>query len=159
MNELNRLLQRLIAADVEFVVVGGFAAVLHGSSMLTRDLDVCAVLSIENIEKLRAAFADLHPVHRMTTERWSFLDHPAPGVGLNNLYLQTDLGPLDLLGAITGIGDYASVRKRAVEVELLGHRVAVIGLEDLIHAKEALARPKDRIVALELRALMDRDRE
>ena len=156
MNELNRLLQRLISADIEFVVVGGFAAVLHGSSALTRDLDVCAVLSPANIEKLRQAFAELHPVHRMTTQRWSFLEHPAPGVVLNNLYLQTDLGALDLLGAITGVGDFEAVRQRAVEVDLLGHRVRVIGLDDLILAKETLARPKDRMVALELRALRDR---
>lgn len=64
MSELNRLLQRLIDADVEFVIVGGFGGMLHGSSLLTRDLDVCAVLTPNNIEKLRAAFRDLHPVHR-----------------------------------------------------------------------------------------------
>lgn len=159
MNELNRLLQRLIAADIEFVVVGGFAAVLHGSSAVTRDLDVCAVLSPENVEKLREAFVDLHPMHRMTTERWSFLEHPAPGVVLNNLYLQTDLGALDLLGAITGVGDFEAVRKGAVEVELLGLRVNVISMDELIRAKEALGRPKDRMVALELRALRDQKSE
>jgi hypothetical protein len=45
MSELNKLLQTLCDAEIEFVIVGGFAAMLHGSSMLTRDLDVCAVLT------------------------------------------------------------------------------------------------------------------
>lgn len=153
MNELNRLLQRLIAADIDFVVVGGFAAMLHGSGMLTRDLDVCALVSADNIEKLRRVLADLHPVYRMTPERWSFLEHPAPDVVMNHLYLQTDLGPLDVLGSITGVGGFDMVRAHAVDVDLLGHRVQVISLDDLIRAKEALGRPKDRMVALELRAL------
>ena len=60
MSELNGLLQRLSDAGIEFVVVGGVAAVLHGSSMVTRDLDVCASLTDANIRKLRAALHDLH---------------------------------------------------------------------------------------------------
>jgi len=56
--EINLLLQRLCDAGVDFVIVGGFAATLHGSSLVTRDLDVCAILSSENVEKLRAALRD-----------------------------------------------------------------------------------------------------
>jgi molybdopterin-guanine dinucleotide biosynthesis protein len=55
--DINRLLQRLCDADVDFVIVGGFAATLHGSSLVTRDLDVCAILSSENVlaaKELRA---------------------------------------------------------------------------------------------------------
>ncbi|MBC8024720.1 MAG: hypothetical protein H7Y89_01900 [Steroidobacteraceae bacterium] len=79
MNELNQLLQRLIDADVEFVMVGGFGAVVHGSSLVTRDLDVCALLTPGNIEKLRNAFHDLHPAHRSSAPRLSFLDVPRVG--------------------------------------------------------------------------------
>ena len=118
MTELNRLLQRLSDAKIDFVIVGGFAAMLHGSSLLTRDLDVCAVLTAENLDKLRDVFRDLHPVHRMTPQRLSFLDNPDPGSSLNNLYLQTDLGPLDLLSTITGVGDFERVRSASIEVEL-----------------------------------------
>jgi adenine deaminase len=46
------------------VIVGGFAATLHGSSLVTRDLDVCAILSDQNVEKLRDALRDLQPTHR-----------------------------------------------------------------------------------------------
>jgi hypothetical protein len=64
--QLNRLIERLCDAGIDFVIVGGFAGMLHGSSLVTRDLDVCAVLSAENIAKLRAALRDLQPTHRFT---------------------------------------------------------------------------------------------
>lgn len=51
---ITRLLQRLCDADIDFVIVDGFAATLHGSSMVTRDLHVCAILSNENVARLRA---------------------------------------------------------------------------------------------------------
>lgn len=158
MIELNRLLQRLSEADVEFVIVGGFAATLHGSSLLTRDVDVCAVLTAENLEKLRHVFRDLHPVHRMTPQRLSFLDNPDPGVPLKNLYLQTDFGPLDLLGSITGVGDFAEVNAHAIEIELFGRKARVMSLDDLIKAKEALGREKDRLAARELRAIKEKSK-
>jgi predicted nucleotidyltransferase len=152
-SELNGLLQRLSEAGIEFVVVGGVAAVLHGSSMVTRDLDVCASLTSENLQKLRDVFRDLHPVHRIGPARHSFLEIPAPGASLNNLYLQTDLGALDLLDSIAGIGDFDEVRKSAVEVELFGRKVKVLALEPLIKAKETVGRPKDLLAAMELRAI------
>jgi hypothetical protein len=156
MTELNRLLQTLCDAEVDFIIVGGFAAMLHGSSMLTRDLDVCAVITDTSVAKLRAAFRDLHPVHRQTPQRLSFLDTPDPGVPLKNIYLQTDFGPLDILGSITGVGDFVELRKNAVELELFERRLFVISKEDLIKAKEALGRPKDILVAQELRAIAEK---
>lgn len=156
MSELNGLLQRLSDAGIEFVVVGGVAAVLHGSSTVTRDLDVCVTLGPDNLQKLRDAFRDLHPVHRIASARHSFLDNPAPGVSLQNLYLQTDLGALDLLGSITGVGDFEQVSATAIEVEVFGRKVKVIGLEQLIRAKEAVGRHKDLLAATELRAIAAR---
>ncbi len=155
MSDLQRLLLRLSEAGIDFVLVGGYAAILHGSSALTRDIDVCAALTTENIEKLRDALRDAHPVHRLSVERPSFLDEPRPGVPLNHLYLHTDLGTLDLLSSITGVGDFERVVRDAVEVELFGHRIRAISLDDLITAKEALGRDKDLIVAKELRAIRE----
>jgi hypothetical protein len=153
MTELNRLLQTLYDADIDFVVVGGFAAMLHGSSILTRDLDVCAVLSDASVARLRSAFRKLHPTHRHSPQRHSFLDVPDPGVPLKNVYLQTDLGPLDILGSITGFDDIADIHRNAVKFDLFGRQIRVISREDLIKAKEALGRPKDLLVAQELRAI------
>jgi predicted nucleotidyltransferase len=154
--ELNRLLRRLSDAKIDFVIVGGFAAVLHGSSLLTRDLDVCAVLTAENLDKLRDVFRDFHPVHRMTPQRLSFLDNPDPGVPLKNLYLQTDLGPLDLLSTITGVGDFERVRAASIQVELFGRNMNVMAIEDLIKAKQALGREKDWLAVKELRAIIEK---
>jgi hypothetical protein len=90
MQSLSHLLQRLADSGIDFVVIGGFAGVLHGSSMVTRDLDLCAVLSSENIERLRETLKDLHPRHRMTPLQLSFLQVPKPGETVNILYLNTD---------------------------------------------------------------------
>jgi predicted nucleotidyltransferase len=155
-NDINRLLQRLCDADIDFVIVGGFAAMLHGSSLLTRDLDVCAVLTRESVAKLREILSDLHPEHRLTSQKLSFLDNPDPDVDVMNLYLRTDFGPVDFLGSITGVGDFASVRANAIEVELFGRRCRVMSLDDLIRAKEAIGRDKDVQAVIQLRAIREK---
>lgn len=114
MPSLHRLLSRLADAGLGFVVVGGYAGVLHGSSLVTNDIDICAVLSVENIERLRAALRDLHPFHRVTHRHVSLLDHPGPGEKVANLYLETDDGVLDVLSTITGVGDYDRLKREAI---------------------------------------------
>ena len=153
MNNLHQLLTRLADAEFEFVVVGGYAAVLHGSAFVTNDLDVCALLSPEHVAKLRQALVDLHPVHRMTKQKLSFLDHPKGGGPVNNLYLETDGGVIDELGNVLGLGDYHRLKEGAIEVTLFGRRCRVISLADLITAKEAMGREKDLLTAKELRAI------
>jgi len=155
-SNLNQLLQRLCDADIEFVIVAGFAATLHGSSLVTRDLDVCAVLSSDNVEKLRNALRDLRPAHRFTPQKLSFLEIPDPGVPMLNLYLSTEMGPVDILGSIMGVGEFEQVRAGAIEVELFGRRCRVISLDDLIRAKEALGREKDLLAVKELKAIREK---
>ena len=153
MNNLHLLLQRLADAGFEFVVVGGYAGVLYGSAYVTNDLDICAVLSSENIGKLRKALADLHPVHRMTHKKLSFLEHPPQGQPVMNLYLETDGGVLDVLGSVLGVGDYERLQRKAVEIPLFGRKCRLISMEDLITAKEAIGRDKDLLTVRELRAI------
>ena len=153
MRNLHLLIQRLADSGVEFVIVGGFAGVLHGSSYVTEDLHICAVLSTENIGRLRAALADLDPKHRMTHAKLSFVDHPPEGAPMANLYLETDAGVLDVLGNVLGVGDFSALAQSAIEVSLFGRKCRVISLETLIRAKEAVGREKDLLVAKELRAI------
>jgi predicted nucleotidyltransferase len=153
MHDLHLLLQRLADAGVDFVVVGGYAGMIHGSALITKDVDVCAVLSAENVEKIRRAFADINPVHRQTHRLLSFLEHPAPGQPLVNLYLRTDKGVIDILSSILGIGDFDRLRSSAVEMPMFGRTYPVISLEDLITAKEAVGREKDLLAVKELRAI------
>ena len=113
------------------------------------------VLNAENVAQLRETFRDLKPRQRLTTQKLSFLDNPDPGVALNNLYLETELGPIDLLGSIKGIGDFERVRAASIEVELFGRRCRVISIEALIEAKQAMGRDKDLIAVKELRAIVE----
>jgi hypothetical protein len=153
---LSQLLQRLCDADVDFVVVGGFAALIHGSTIVTRDLDICAVLSHEDVAKLREALRDLNPTHRLTPQRLSFLTNPDAGVPVRNLYLETEIGTVDILSSIRGVGDFERVRGESVELELFGRRCRVISLDDLIRAKEAVGREKDLLAVKELRAIREK---
>lgn len=150
MKNLENLLKILLENKIEFVLVGGLAATLHGSSVVTQDLDVCCSLSPDNIKKLKTCLAPYHPVHRMMPQKLSFLDIPKEGESLRNLYLETDLGVLDVLGSITGIGDFKTVTKQSIEVELFGVPCRVLSMEALIKAKDAMGRDKDKAVIKEL---------
>lgn len=154
MNGLNRLIERLSDAGIEFVIVGGFAAMLHGSTLVTRDLDVCAVLTGDNIAKLRAALHDLNPRHRHTPQKLSFLDDP-PHATFKNLYLETELGSVDVLGSILGVGDFQCVLDASMAIELFGRRCRILTLDGLMRAKKALAREKDLLALKELRAIAE----
>lgn len=144
------LLSKLSENDFDFIVIGGFAAAAYGSSFVTSDLDVCAILSPENIEKLRTALADIHPKHRISNNKPSFLEFPQSIQGINNLYLQTDAGVLDLISTVTGVGDFCELSKSCIEIKIYGHKCKMISIEDLIKAKLALKRPKDLEMAKEL---------
>jgi hypothetical protein len=157
--ELNLLLQRLSDADIDFVIVGGFAAMLHGSTLVTRDLDVCALLTRENVARLRETLRELNPVHRLTPQKLSFLDNPDPEVPLKNLYLKTEWGAVDILSSIMGVGDFERVRAASIEIELFGRRCRVISLGDLIEAKQALGREKDLLAVRELRAIAEKKKD
>lgn len=157
MQETARLLELLAGGDVEFVVIGGYAAVLHGSSYVTQDLDICIVCSPENIERLRRLLKDLDPRHRMTAQKLSFLETPPPGTELKNIYLRTRLGVLDVLSEVLGVGGFERLNAQAREMRLGGKTVRVMSIQDLIAAKETLARDKDLLVAKELRVIALRE--
>lgn len=119
---------------------------------------MCANLSSEHVAKLRDAMRDLKPAHRMTPQKISFLDNLDPGVEIRNLYLRTDLGPVDILSSILGVGEFDRVRAASIEVELFERTCRVISLDDLILAKEALGREKDLLAAKELRAVREKQK-
>lgn len=158
MPDLESLLERLVRRRVAFVVVGGFAAVAHGVSLLTQDVDVCCRFSPHNLMKLQSALADLHPVHRLTPKRMPLMLTPETCTRLKNLYLETDYGQIDCLGEVKGIGDYNAVARRSILLTLPFGPCRVLCLEALILAKEAMDRPRDRAALVQLRALRTRSR-
>lgn len=83
----------------------------------------------------------------------SFLEIPENLEGINNLYISTDAGVLDVISNVIGVGDFAEVRKSAIEISVFGNKCKVISLDDLIKCKKTLRRPKDLLVATELEAI------
>ena len=152
MQNFDRLLHRLADSGLDFVIIGGFAAVTHGSALVTRVLDICVLLTDETLEKLRAILADWNPRHRMTPQKLSFLEFPKTGP-VQNLCLEKDHGVVDFLSSVLGVGDFQRLREAAEAFEIGGRTYRVISLEDLIAAKEAVGREKDLRAAKELRAI------
>ena len=147
------LLERLVRAKVEFVIVGGFAGTVHGCTYVTQDIDICCYFSSANLLKLAKALKDVHPVHRMTPKRKKLELTEANCGQYENLYLDTDIGQLDCLSSITGIGDYHSVKKAGELIIIEGMRLRVLALDALIKSKEAMGRPRDKEAILQLEAI------
>ena len=153
MSDLLGLLRRVSEAGIEFVVVGGYAGVVHGCSYVTQDVDICCVLTPDSLLALQKALADLHPVHRMTPGRKP-LGLTAESAGeFKNLYLDTDLGRLDCLSAIEGLGDFDEVKRASEVFEVEDIHLHVLTLDALIRTKQALNRPRDREMLRQLQAL------
>lgn len=153
-----RLLTELVQAGVRFVVIGGVAAIAHGASTFTRDLDVLVAFDADTITRLLGALREHDPRSALDPARRAIPNEVAAFEGFRNLYVTTTLGRLDLLGE-TPIGDYARLAERAVPMTLAGVSVQVMSLDDLIATKRALGRPKDLLVATELEAIRERLRE
>jgi hypothetical protein len=150
MKELGDILGLLLSQKVEFVLVGGYAAVVHGASFITRDIDICVRFSPENLLRLETALRELHPWHRMTPQKLPFVLDPEASTRWKNLYLATDWGAVDCLGAVSGIGDFDVVHARSVEMDFSFGTCRVLDLEALIEAKQAMGRPHDLLTIAQL---------
>jgi len=159
MDTIHAILRRLHDHQVEFVVVGGMAGIIHGSSIVTEDLDICAPFTAENLSRLLAALQDSNPRHRMPTHRPLVSNDPETLATFKNLYIQSDLGQLDILSTIDHVGSYEHVHLHSTLVDLGGLALRVLNLDALIRAKAAISRPKDRQAVAELKALLERHRQ
>ena len=149
MTETQRLLNALSAAGVD-VVVGGVALVLRGSSRLTLDLDLCYSRERDNLRRLAVALAPYHPRLRGAPPDLPFLwDERTLASGLN-FTLTTDLGDLDILGEIPGVGGYAEVFAGSSELVVGDSRIRVMDLDALERSKRAAGRAKDLLDLAEI---------
>ena len=148
-----KLLERLVAAGVDFVIVGGFAGVVHGCTYVTQDIDICCDFSPANLLRLQRALADVHPVHRMTPKRRRLALTEKSCKQLKNLYLDTDIGQLDCLSFIDGLGDYKKVPQASQLIEVEDTRLHVLRLDALIESKKAMNRPRDKAAIVQLEAI------
>lgn len=149
------LLSTLADGGVEFILVGGLAATVHGSARATYDVDVVYARSRENIERLVRALASHQPYLRGAPPGLPFrLDAETIRQGLN-FTLTTDLGPLDLFGEIAGGGTYDALVPHTLTLTLYGRSCRCLSLEKLIEVKRAAGRPKDLEAVAELEALRE----
>jgi hypothetical protein len=150
------LLARLWNARVDFVIVGGVGCLLHGAPLVTYDLDVCVRLTAQNLFRIEMAVKGLHPCHRLTVDKLPLELTDELCSRLKNLYLQTDLGKLNCLGDIAGIGDYDKVMAQSSAITLAFGQYRVLALDALIEAKLAAGREKDLAAVRFLRAIKDK---
>jgi predicted nucleotidyltransferase len=147
------LLRRLLEARVEFILVGGLAATVHGSARATFDVDIVYARSADNTSRLVTALTSLDPYPRGAPRGLPFsFDASTIAHGLNFTF-ETTMGDLDLLGEVTGGGRYEDLLSHAEEIRLFGWRCLCVTLETLIDLKRAAGRPKDLEILAELEAL------
>ena len=147
-------LSRISSASVECVLIGDFAAILHGAwdFPLLQVVEFCAPLGFENLQRIANALEGTNPRHRDQIREIPF-ELERHRSGLNNLYLMTDLGPVDFLGIIPGIGDYAFAKSHSLNARLPSGDILVLDRPTLIRAKEHAGRPRDLLVVGQLRAI------
>ncbi|CAN5183208.1 hypothetical protein BH23ACT9_BH23ACT9_29560 [soil metagenome] len=154
-----RALECLHRHGVDFVLIGGVAAVAHGSPLATFDTDITPQRSLDNLDRLAAALRELNARIRTSAEPVAFpIDGGFLAAQPHMLNLTTDAGDLDLTFAPAGFPEgFAQLRPGAVEVSLVeGAVTAVAALRDVIASKAAADRDKDRAALPYLRALLAR---
>lgn len=152
------LLQHLHAANVEFSLVGGLAAVHYGVTLVTQDIDICARFSRENLHRIEKALDGLHPWHRMTPQRLPLELSDELCARLKNLYLMTDLGVLDCLSEVAGIGNFDQVLAQSRLNDYPFGKINILSIDALIRSKQAMGRDRDIAAVKQLKAIKETSR-
>jgi hypothetical protein len=153
----DQAIRSLSDAHVEFVVIGGLSATFHGSARVTYDLDVCYSRTSANLRRLATALAPYHPRPRGFPAGLPFVWDEATLRNSTVLTLQTDLGEIDLLAEVAGLGAFEEVRKQSIAIHVFDRDVATLNLPALISSKRAAGRDKDLAAIPELESLLESD--
>lgn len=150
-----QFLPKLTSYGVQYILIGGGAAIAHGLARATYDVDIVYERSRENIERLVSALGDLGLYYRGVPPglpfRW---DVQTIESGLN-FTLTSEWGDLDLFGEVAGGGTYEGLLEDSFEIDLHGSKIRVVSLARLIRLKRAAGRPKDFETIAELEALKE----
>ena len=143
---------------VDYIVIGGIAAIAHGSTRNPRDVDFVASTDRPNLERLAAALRDLDARLSDTDAHLLGIDvHDPETLGSGaNFTMETDAGGLDFFNDVPGAAPYDQLRHRALVIDLDGVTIRVAGRDDLIRMKQASGRPQDLDDIAALTALDDR---
>ena len=158
MTKFREILLEFNQLGIEFVIIGGVAARIHGSSYVTDDLDVCYARSEENLRKISDWLEGHHASLRGAPANLPFVpDVNTLRAGSNFTFL-TDVGNVDFLGEVQPIGFYPTVLQHSFSVEVFGIQCRIIDIDTLIQIKKIISRAKDTVVALELEAIKELER-
>ncbi len=153
-----KICQILNEEAVEYVVLGGFAAVIHGSPLPTKDIDILPHRTIDNLDRLGRALSRMNAKIRISGEPVSTkIDGPFLANMPHMLNLLTDFGEMDLTFTPSGnAGDYDGWRVGAT-CELIddGVTIVVASLDDIIDSKKSANRVKDQMAIPYLESLRD----
>jgi predicted nucleotidyltransferase len=158
MTDFKTVIRVLGEGSVDFIVIGGLAAVMHGAARLTFDVDIVYDRSPENIRRLVLALMPYHPYPRGAPPGLPFRWDAATIERGLNFTLTSDIGDVDILGEIVGGGNYEALLPRSVTKLVYGIECRCLGLEALVRVKRATGRPKDFEALAELEALLSEQR-
>lgn len=147
------ILRTLAQHQVDYIVVGGTAAVLQGAPVSTFDLDIIYSRAEPNVTKIMAALTELDAVFRADPRRLRPKESHLRSAG--HKLLETRYGVLDVLGTVEENTSYEDLLGDAVPLLVSDTQVMVLSLPRLIAIKEQLTRPKDRAMLLVLRATLE----
>lgn len=153
-----RICQVLNEEDVNYVVLGGFAAIIRGSSLPTRDIDIIPDRASGNLDRLGRALTRMNAKIRISGDSVpTKIDGPFLANMPHMLNLVTDFGEMDLTFTPAGsAGDYEGWKANATNEEVGdGLIVSVAALDDIIDSKKAANRPKDQMALPYLESLRD----
>lgn len=149
------VIKALKREKVLYLLVGGIAAIGHGMTHTTNDLDICYERSKDNLRAIVRALRPSRPKLRTPEGNLPFLfDEKTLENGLN-FTLDTHWGWIDLLGELAGLGGYRDLLPKAVKIDFFGIKIDTISLDDLIRAKQIAGRTKDKLHLLELEAIKE----
>jgi hypothetical protein len=142
--DLSTLLAKLAAADVAFVLVGGLAAVAQGAPLTTHDIDIVHSRAPDNVDRLLEFLTSVAAMYRGRPAGQVLPPTREALLGTGHSLLATSLGPLDVLGAIEGGRTYEDLLPNAVQIDIEGRRIHVLGLRFLAELKRGSTHAKDK---------------
>ncbi len=141
--DLSAILEGLLEADVQFILVGGLAAVIQGAPVTTMDVDIVHHRSSENISKLFSFLKSINATYRRPDDK--IIGPKEEDLsGMGHALFSTRMGPLDVLAHIEEGNTYEDLLKHTIQIVFRGHTIRVLDIKVMIELKKRSQDPKDK---------------
>lgn len=139
--DLGAILEGLVKADIEFILVGGLAAVVQGAPVTTMDVDIVHRRTSDNISKIFQFLRSVDAIYRRPDDKIIF---PKEEDLSGHALFSTRFGPLDVLAFIEEGKNYEDILKNTVEISFRGYTIRVLDIRTIVELKKKSNDPKDR---------------